>query len=75
MNNIAKIISIDFHIEYLLGEEILVAPVIEEGAVSRDIYLPKGLWKDASDNVTYIGPGWIRNYDAPLDKLPYFYRV
>ncbi|XP_035718543.1 myogenesis-regulating glycosidase-like isoform X2 [Vespa mandarinia] len=61
--------------EYLLGEEILVAPVIEEGAVSRDIYLPKGLWKDASDNVTYIGPGWIRNYDAPLDKLPYFYRV
>ncbi|KAF7399010.1 hypothetical protein HZH66_006907 [Vespula vulgaris] len=35
--------------EYLLGEEILVAPVIEEG--------------------------WVRNYDAPLDKLPYFYRV
>ncbi|XP_043670069.1 myogenesis-regulating glycosidase isoform X2 [Vespula pensylvanica] len=61
--------------EYLLGEEILVAPVIEEGAVSRDIYLPKGLWKDASDNNTYIGPGWLRNYDAPLDKLPYFYRV
>nr|XP_050851582.1 myogenesis-regulating glycosidase isoform X1 [Vespula vulgaris] len=61
--------------EYLLGEEILVAPVIEEGAVSRDIYLPKGLWKDASDNNTYVGPGWVRNYDAPLDKLPYFYRV
>ncbi|KAF7401558.1 hypothetical protein HZH68_007378 [Vespula germanica] len=61
--------------EYLLGEEVLVAPVIEEGAVSRDIYLPKGLWKDASDNNTYIGPGWVRNYDAPLDKLPYFYRV
>ncbi|KAL2735533.1 myogenesis-regulating glycosidase isoform X1 [Vespula squamosa] len=61
--------------EYLLGEEILVAPVIEEGAVSRDIYLPIGLWRDASDNVTYVGPGWIRNYDAPLDKLPYFYRL
>ncbi|XP_015190744.1 PREDICTED: uncharacterized family 31 glucosidase KIAA1161 isoform X1 [Polistes dominula] len=61
--------------EYLLGEKILVAPVIEEGAISRDIYLPKGLWRDASNNNSYIGPGWIRNYYAPLDKLPYFYRV
>lgn len=61
--------------EYLLGEDILVAPVIEEGAESRDIYLPKGLWRDAYNNNIYIGRGWIRDYNAPLDKLPYFYRV
>ncbi|KAK2575419.1 hypothetical protein KPH14_008331 [Odynerus spinipes] len=61
--------------EYLLGEDILVAPVTEEGAVSRDIYLPAGLWRDPSNNYTYMGRGWIRDYNAPLDKLPYFYRV
>lgn len=26
----------------MLGERILVAPILDEGAVSRDIYLPAG---------------------------------
>jgi alpha-glucosidase (family GH31 glycosyl hydrolase) len=32
--------------EYLLGDFLLVAPVLEEGATSRDIYLPSGRWQD-----------------------------
>lgn len=32
--------------EYLLGDRILVAPVLDEGAVSRDVYLPPGQWTD-----------------------------
>ena len=28
--------------EYLLGDDVLVAPVVEKGAVTKDIYLPKG---------------------------------
>lgn len=35
--------------EYLLGEKILVAPVLTEGAVSRDIYLPSGTWYEEGD--------------------------
>ncbi|KAI8433917.1 hypothetical protein MSG28_012092, partial [Choristoneura fumiferana] len=35
--------------------KILVAPVLEEGAVSRDIYLPRGTWRDASGSI-YEGP-------------------
>ncbi|XP_015519680.2 myogenesis-regulating glycosidase [Neodiprion lecontei] len=60
--------------EYLLGEVILVAPVIEEGAVTRDIFLPSGTWRDASYSPyqTYEGPTWIYNYPAPLEILPYF---
>ncbi len=30
--------------EYLLGDRILVAPVIREGAISRSLYLPSGAW-------------------------------
>ncbi|XP_072745588.1 myogenesis-regulating glycosidase-like [Anoplolepis gracilipes] len=58
--------------EYLLGETILVAPVIEEGAISRDIYFPAGRWHDLNRNTIIDGPRWLRNYPAPLDTLPYF---
>ncbi|XP_072938350.1 myogenesis-regulating glycosidase-like [Epargyreus clarus] len=61
--------------EYLLGEDILVAPVLEEGARSRDIYLPEGTWLEEGDpERIHIGPIWIKNYPAPLDVLPYFVR-
>ncbi|XP_046749481.1 myogenesis-regulating glycosidase isoform X2 [Diprion similis] len=61
--------------EFLLGEEILVAPVIEEDAIQRDIYLPKGSWKDAITDEIHTGPLWLKNYPAPLDVLPYFYKI
>ena len=28
--------------QFLLGDEVLVAPVLEEGAVTRHVYLPSG---------------------------------
>jgi alpha-glucosidase/alpha-D-xyloside xylohydrolase len=32
--------------EYLWGRDILVAPVVEQGATSRKVYLPQGAWYD-----------------------------
>jgi alpha-glucosidase len=32
--------------EYLWGRDLLVAPVVEKGAVTRRVYLPRGLWYD-----------------------------
>ena len=32
--------------EYLWGKDVLVAPVVEEGAASCQIYLPRGFWYD-----------------------------
>jgi alpha-glucosidase (family GH31 glycosyl hydrolase) len=32
--------------EYLWGRHILVAPVVEKGATTRSIYLPRGQWYD-----------------------------
>jgi len=58
--------------EFLLGEDILVAPVIYEGGTSRDIYLPKGEWKDGNNGTVYKGPIALRSYRAPIDILPYF---
>jgi Glycosyl hydrolases family 31 len=56
----------------MLGRKILVAPVMDEGAVSRDIYLPSGLWLDMNTGQLLDGQSWLRDYPAPLDTLPYF---
>ncbi len=57
--------------EFLLGENILVAPVLVEGKVSRDIYLPRGEWVDQNGN-SHTGPIWLIDYPADLSVLPYF---
>ncbi|KAJ1531564.1 hypothetical protein ONE63_000237 [Megalurothrips usitatus] len=58
--------------EFLLGEEILSAPILEENQGKRDIYLPKGSWKDGNTLKLYDGPMTIKDYEAPLSVLPYF---
>ena len=37
---------IDLEDEYFFGRDLLVAPVTEEGAVERRVYLPAGQWAD-----------------------------
>src|SRR5208283_3327075 len=32
--------------EYLFGKNLLVAPVVEKGATTRTVYLPRGVWYD-----------------------------
>lgn len=60
--------------EYMLGEDIVVAPVVVEGATSRDVYLPVGIWRDGNNGDLYEGPYLIEDYYAPIDVLPYFVR-
>ncbi len=60
--------------QFLVGNRLLVAPVLEEGAVSRDIYLPFGRWRDeVKQEEVDAGEGrWLREYPAGLDTLPHF---
>lgn len=57
--------------QFMLGDTILVAPVIVEKAVFRDVYLPAGTWKDGNSDTIYTGRQTI-TYPAPLNTLPYF---
>jgi alpha-glucosidase/alpha-D-xyloside xylohydrolase len=41
--------------EYLFGRDLLVAPVVEKGAVSRALYLPRGTWYDFWTNEKHEG--------------------
>jgi alpha-glucosidase len=57
--------------EYLVGENLLVAPVVEQGKTKKLVYLPKGKWVDYNTLDIYEGGTYVI-IDAPLDVLPMF---
>ena len=60
--------------QYLLGPDLLVAPVLEAGATSREVYLPAGaLWRDAWTGESLCG-GQAHRCPAPLEHIPLFLR-
>lgn len=60
--------------EYLWGPSILVAPVFEQGATSRKLYLPQGDWFDFWTNERVSGGAEItRNVD--LETMPLYVRA
>ena len=59
--------------QLMFGPDVLVAPVLEQGARSRRVYLPQGLWRDAWTDEKLDGGQWM-DVDAPLTKIPVFVR-
>jgi len=61
--------------EYMFGPAFLVAPVTEQGATSRKVYLPAGSdWYDWWTNRKIAGGQWI-DAAAPIDRIPLFVRA
>lgn len=61
--------------EYLWGRDILVAPVMTQGATRRTIVLPDGLWVDYNNPGRLYNGGDTVTYPAPLEVLPLFVRA
>ncbi|XP_070543125.1 myogenesis-regulating glycosidase-like [Ptychodera flava] len=64
--------------EFLIGNNFLVAPVLERGQLKRDIYLPKlkeGRWKDSLYGKVYNGGQWYKDFPVALDAVATFSRV
>jgi alpha-D-xyloside xylohydrolase len=65
----------DLRDEYMFGPAFLVAPVTEQGATSRDVYLPAGTdWYNFGTNERVHGGQTIK-VDAPIDTLPLFVKA
>lgn len=58
---------------YLLGDDVLVCPVVEPGASDRSVWLPAGEWHHLWSGRAYSG-GWHR-VSAPLGQPPVFVRA
>ncbi len=66
--------SWDIDDEYMFGPDILVAPILSEGAESRKVYLPEGVkWRESSTGRVYDG-GQTATANAPIDIIPVFIR-
>ncbi len=60
--------------EFMCGDFLLVAPVLEEGATRRQVYLPPGLWYDFWTDAVFEGPAKFEA-EAPLERIPVFVRA
>jgi len=60
--------------QFLFGPDLLVAPITQYQARSREVYLPAGAdWMDAWSGETVAGGQWI-TADAPLEHIPVYVR-
>jgi alpha-D-xyloside xylohydrolase len=60
--------------QFLLGPDVLVAPITTQGARERTVYLPAGArWLDAWTGEPVGQDGWI-TADAPLERIPVYLR-
>lgn len=68
-NNCSDERLLDADDAFLLGDSMLVAPIVEKGASQREVILPPGIWYGLFDNKCYAGGG-ITTLDAPLEDIP-----
>lgn len=60
--------------EFLVGDKILVAPVVQQGMTKRMVYLPQGEWYDYWTGEQLTGNQWLIK-DAPLDICPMYVKA
>jgi alpha-glucosidase (family GH31 glycosyl hydrolase) len=60
--------------EYLWGPDILIAPVVEQGATTRKVYLPNGSWYDFWSDERLEGGREITR-TVNLETIPIFIRA
>jgi alpha-glucosidase len=64
--------------DFMLGRELLVAPVVEPGATTRRVYLPAlaagEQWFDFETREALVSGQW-HTVNAPIDRMPLFARA
>jgi alpha-glucosidase (family GH31 glycosyl hydrolase) len=61
----------DFPYQYLLGDGLLVAPVVEAGVTAHPVFVPPGVWADPLTGDVHRGPSVVE-CPCPVDRLPVF---
>lgn len=63
--------TFNIHDQFLLGENVMIAPIMQPGNECRAVYFPEGCWVDYWTDEEYAGKQY-HLVSAPLDKLPVF---
>ena len=66
--------TLEINDQFMVGDWLMVAPIVDQGKVSRDIYLPRGCaWYDFHTGERILGGARILR-EAPLDTCPIYVR-
>jgi alpha-D-xyloside xylohydrolase len=61
--------------QFLLGRDLLAAPIVHAGEIERTVYFPAGdSWRDVWSDTVFAG-GSFAEVVAPIDRFPLFERV
>lgn len=63
----------DAQLQYLLGDDILVAPIVEPGG-RRDVWVPPGRWQPLVGLDAVSGPGWA-SVECTIEQFPAWLRA
>jgi len=63
--------AVNVNDEFMWGENMLVAPVLEKNAAERKLYLPEGRWFDFFDTTSFAGGVWL-NKAVDMHSIPAF---
>ena len=63
--------------QFMIGDNVFVAPVLEMNDLRRTIYFPPGKWKDVVDNIESESENgkWMKSYAVALSRIPVFIRT
>ena len=68
-----NVIPVMLQYQFMIGDNLLVAPVVSENENFKKLYLPEGKWLNWWDSKVYEGNQWII-VEAPMDEIPLFIR-
>lgn len=60
--------------QYMFGDSILVAPIVQPDLLAADVYLPEGVWYSFWDDRRYPG-GSVYSIPTSIDRIPVFVRA
>ncbi len=61
--------------QYMLGKDLVVAPVLDTDLHSRNILLPPGKWREAITGESFDGPVTLKDFPVRCPGIPVFIRV
>jgi alpha-glucosidase len=67
-------ILLQYKYQFFLGDDLLVAPVVESNEIVQEVYLPRGKWSHIWTGTNFEGNRKIQ-VSAPIGKPPAFIRV
>ena len=61
-------------LQWMLGRDLFVSPVVDEGATEHEVALPPGDWADVWTGEAVAGPAALRRA-VPVDQIPVYCRA